>query len=113
MSLYRSVRTVAIIVFAQAVVATLIVLATSERSIDDFQRAFMTVGGVCAAFGILAMGSSRWSQAGEIGAEKMAMVRRRPRPVGDLALRRSMFLLIISSALLALIGYGTQPVFGR
>ena len=113
MSLYRAVRTVAIIVFAQAVVATLIVLATSERSIDDFQRVFMTVGGVCAALGILAMGSSRWSLAGEIGAEKMAMARRRPRPVGDLALRRSMFLLIISSALLALIGYGLQPVFGR
>jgi len=111
MSLYRSVRTIAIIVLAQAVIATLLVLATSERTIDDFQRIFMTVGGVSAAFGILAMGSSRWS--GEIGAERMAMSRRRPRPVGDLPLRRSMFLLIVSSALLALIGYGLQPVFGR
>jgi len=111
MTLYRAARTIAAILFVQAVIATLIVLVTSERTVDDFQRVFMTVGGACGAVGILAMGSSRWS--GEMGAERMAMSRRKPRPVGDLHLRRSMFLLIISSALLALIGYGLQPIFGR
>ena len=113
MSLYRSIRTVAIIVLAQAVLATVIVLATSERTIDDFQRVFMTVGGVCASLGILAMGSSRWSLSGEIAAEKIAMSRPSPRPPRDLALRRSMFLLVLSSALLALIGYGLPNVFSR
>src|SRR3989304_10050129 len=65
MTLYRAARTIAAILFVQAVIATLIVLVTSERTVDDFQRVFMTVGGACAAVGILAMGSSRWS--GEMG----------------------------------------------
>jgi hypothetical protein len=112
-SLIRPLRTIATIALAEAVLATVIALATSGRTIYDFQRVFMTVGGVGASFGILAMGSSRWSQSGEIAAEKMAMARRRPRPPGDLALRRAMFLLVISSALLTLVGYGLPAVFSR
>ena len=111
MSLSRSVRGVAVIVLAEAILATAIVLATSERSIGDFQRVFLTVGGVCASIGVLGMGSSRWTTSNEIAAERIAMSFRRPRPPGDLALRRSMFLFVISSALLALIGYALPFVF--
>ena len=89
---------------AEAAIAIVIVLVKPGSSITDFQRTLVIIGGVCASFGILAMGSSRKSISTEIAAERVAMTFRRPRPPGDASLRRAMFLFAVSSALVALVG---------